>query len=278
MCEGERSDCFQCRANADCDDGMACTVDQCNGGVCASEQCGQASVHWNALGAFGNRAATMAAPLEFTIPVPGRDSIPVSFWRSEGNIAPFTPPRSANRSFSWERAGESAIEFRWTGAFPYIDILTPVRGTAHFNFGGTAANRAADPDGHWQYVIGLGGTSGRGNGANANPAETQLRITFESPAGEAMPLVHVGDVADVFAEGHMTVPARDPAMGPTRSIVGSPLANPTADGLSFFLLPRDATGVRLSLSGPTNDQHGYVVGVVNVPDVSCADLGGMCGN
>lgn len=275
-CEGERSDCFQCRADADCNDAMACTVDQCNGGVCANEPCGQASVHWNVLGAFGNRAATQANPLNFTIPVPGREAIAVDFWRSAGNIAPYSPPRSADRSFTWARAADDAIEFTWSGVFPYIDILNPVSGTAHFNFGGTAAAQAGDADGHWQYVIGLGGTAGLGNGGNANPDATQLRITFEDPAGAAMPLEHIGDVADMFAAGHMVVPARDPAMGPTRSILGSNLNDRTADGLSFFLLPRGATGIRLSLDGPTNDQHGYVVGIVNIPETSCADLGAVC--
>ncbi|MCA9542979.1 MAG: DUF4215 domain-containing protein [Myxococcales bacterium] len=274
-CEGARSECFQCRADADCSDGMACTVDQCNGGVCANEACGQASVHWNALN-FPNQAPTQATPLQFTIPVPGRPAIPVSFWRSEGRVTPYSPPRSADRSFTWDRGDRADIEFRWAGAFPYIDILTPVQGTAHFNFGGTAAAQVGDADGHWQYVIGLGGTAGGGNGANANPEQTQLRITFQDPAGAAMPLEHIGDVADMFAAGHMVVPASEPAQGAVNSILGSPLNTRTADGLTFFLLPRGATGIRLDLAGPTNDQHGYVVGVVNIPSTSCADLGAQC--
>lgn len=189
------------------------------------------TVHWNDLSGFTGR---LAANTPLTVPVGGVD---VTFERTGGDAVRFTPGQTANGQFT---AGSRTLG--WTGEMPYIDVLTPVDGTATWSLGGTAANRFG-ADRRW--LIGIGGTSGGGRGPLTIVSDQTL-----TPFG----------TFDAFGSG------RYPTFQAPDTVIGN--AANDADGYAFYLLPADATAVTLTFNDASpgqDDQHGTIIGSVCVP-------------
>jgi hypothetical protein len=212
--------------------------------------CTEPEVAWNDLAQLPQGPMTEAAPFTFNIDGWAQN---ISFWRTGNDdlVRPYTPPATNNGQFGGLGDYEG-YTFGWAGTFPYIDILTQngsteVSGSATFDFDVPAGNRGAG----WRYVVGLGGTGG-------TPGEGPLEIT----SSESLTRIGNFNAFGALSPRYVTQSGATTLLGGE----GGP-----ADGLSFFVIPPNATSITWSF-GPTGalngppDQFGFVVGMVRLGD------------
>jgi cysteine-rich repeat protein len=171
---------------------------------------------------------------------------------TDATFQEYAPPTTSSGQFNAAALGKTLV---WKGSIPYLDLLPgdPMQYKLRLQFAKTAA--ALGPE--YRYVLGVAGTSGP---PEHGPVTVVSSVVLED----------VGTL-DAFVTGKV------PALVGNNTIVGT--KNTVADtdkpdGYRFVLLPAGADSVDLSISSPTQDPHGYAVGLVRLQARAC--LEGQC--